>query len=448
MSTSDDKDYDIRPSQMSRENGEPRMTYNKENSAHRLNMGTPLGSGPSQRTVNPTMGTPVRAEGSVADGQTADTPKRPSGLAADTPRRPHDLQPKAGSAPRPSSTLTTNGASSRQHSARPSPVVRSISTPLTRSLSMRVSKKERRWSERLADPKVPVATTYQDDYQSPDDLSQRLSCLDLEISSTSISTSSHTTYQDSFLWPKDQPGQAVTRSTSGSQAWHIQGKEASSPGQIPAASGSVIRHPARGRGAQQGGHSVQKPAVNCSLMKLPASGAVDSLPTAARPLTKKASLPVTHRLNGVNYATSANRKSSASLKYSARFTSSSEEVIAGDVVQIQAVATDIQSPSGAEMASRWNNRKGLDSLKTQQLSNGITSVRVSSGDSEVSGRKPTDLGRVNQSQLRSSLGVSGFCFSGPDSEARSTQRRARPNHQLQSSGGSPFPYGSDSGSGV
>jgi hypothetical protein len=61
----------------------------------------------------------------------------------------------------PSQTARTDKSSAGHSSSRPSPVVRSVSAPLKRSLSLRVSKKERRWSERLTDPKTKVATTYQ-----------------------------------------------------------------------------------------------------------------------------------------------------------------------------------------------------------------------------------------------------------------------------------------------
>ena len=102
-------------------------------------------------------GTPAH-RGNGGDKRNADPGKTASAAA----RAGQDSKQPISSTPtRPSSALNARQTNSTPRPrSRPTPAVRSLSTPLARSLSVRVCKKERRWSERLRDPKSPVSTTY------------------------------------------------------------------------------------------------------------------------------------------------------------------------------------------------------------------------------------------------------------------------------------------------
>ena len=69
-------------------------------------------------------------------------------------------KPTSNTPARPSSALKTRQANSTPRVRSRHAPARSLSTPLSRSLSVRVSNRDRRWIERQTDPKSPNSTTY------------------------------------------------------------------------------------------------------------------------------------------------------------------------------------------------------------------------------------------------------------------------------------------------
>ena len=69
-------------------------------------------------------------------------------------------KPTSNTPARPSSALKTRQANSTPRVRSRHAPARSLSTPLARSLSVRVSNRDRRWIERQSDPKSPISTTY------------------------------------------------------------------------------------------------------------------------------------------------------------------------------------------------------------------------------------------------------------------------------------------------
>ncbi|KAL8578497.1 hypothetical protein ACOMHN_028769 [Nucella lapillus] len=305
---------------------------------------------------------------------------------------------------RPGSALNARLTNSTPRARlRPAPV-RSLSTPLGRSLSMRMSKKEKRLSMRLEDPTSPASSTYRDDYQSPEALS--LQSLNLETTTVQDSEdlNAPTTYRESYQWSSKfrNKGQSRSKPDSKDTAPKI---SPTSPDHgtngLPSCNGPVSPSRSESRNGQTS-------EVNSSAQeeRLP-----PNRPVIIQPPTSARSSRIFERNLSLNATGTQNERHTLS---SAHGKSLSNE----DRIQTK------PANENGTVITKPSNRNGQ-------------SVNDEGGKS--TGAPPTQ---------KLTNGVRGRDVPTPVSEDR-TPRRVVRAYQLQSSnGGSPFAYGSDSGSWV
>ncbi|XP_076439663.1 uncharacterized protein LOC143279498 isoform X2 [Babylonia areolata] len=309
---------------------------------------------------------------------------------------------------RPSSVLSSRLTNSTPRPRLRPAAVRSLSVPLGRSMSMRVSKKEKRWSMRLEDPKSPVSTTYQDDFQSPEALS--LQSLNLETTTehgSNLDVNAPTTYRESFRWFANRSGGKHQTRSNPDERDTPRSRDTKTATVYDGNSSTVVRSrgPISPNGAaSKNGHASEQ---SDNIREDPAtSRSVIQSPTSAR-----------------------------SLSYFRRNASS-------DVVQNKnsgqtTLTADIKPSKPTKPASEKN-------MSITKPANGGTPSKPANANTPLVNGLPSPA--TPQAQKLTN-GVRGPSGSASDSEHR-TPRRIRA-YQLQSSnGGSPFVYGSDSGAWV
>ncbi|KAK7110233.1 sericin-2-like [Littorina saxatilis] len=298
---------------------------------------------------------------------------------------------QAATARQTNSTPRGNPPQGNPPRTRPAPV-RSLSSPLGRSNSVRLSKKERRWSERLADPKSP--TTYADHFKDPVDMSDKLRSLNLERppsrpSSSGSGNGGDTTYDQTFRWPRG-------RGSSSFRLFHPSGEESAKQG-----------------GAYSNAQSTKSSSTtaNAVLKDKPSSGDREG-----------ASAPTARPASGSNGVSGLNSRSSATAAGTSRSVSVSKK---NDLLQARDSAQNSVS-SGDRKSSASSSESVPPAVK-----------QSGSKDTTYTSQPANGIGPVSQRNSQSYKTANGTA--GSDS----ITPRGRAPQQKSSS---PFVYGSDSGS--